>query len=108
MMQVDTQSLTDLITSCFNLSMDGRLKLDQQKEFNAQGKRLRGSLLNLLSARFNDRTQEVTDANTQLAAVNATVQQVSQRLANVAAALQDVADLVGVLDDLLKLAATFV
>jgi len=104
MMQVDSTTLTQVITNAFNLSMDGRLSTAQQMQFNNLGKRLRGDLLDLLSSYFNDGTQAVLNANAQLAAVNTQIQQATNDLANIATVVQNVANLAGVLDGLLALA----
>jgi hypothetical protein len=107
MISLDTPTLTQLISNCFKLSMDGALTDDQRNEFLVVGKRLRGSLLNLISAQFNDGTREVIDANKQLDGTNKQVAKVTQELANVANTLVQINRLVVVLDDLLKIAASF-
>jgi geranylgeranyl pyrophosphate synthase len=107
MITVDTTTLADIINQCFAFSADGRFSDDQQGAFLADGKRLRGLLLNLLSAQFNDGTQSVLDANTKLTAVNKQLEQDAVVLANAAQALNNVANLVGTLDKLLNVAASF-
>jgi hypothetical protein len=107
MISVDTPTLTELITNCFKLSMDGALTDEQRNEFLVAGKRLRGSLLNLLSAQFNDATQEVLDANSELDETNEQVVLVTDHLASVDNTLARINSLVTVLDDLLKIAASF-
>lgn len=107
MLSVDTPTLTNLIKTCFNLSMDGRVADDKQSEFLVLGKRLRGCLVNLLSAQFNDGTQQVLDANQQLNQVNQQTAQAVQSLAAAANVLSQINTLVRVLDDLLKIASSF-
>jgi hypothetical protein len=107
MMNVDTPTLANLITTCFNLSMDGRLNDAHQREFLIEGKRLRGCLINLLTARFNDGTQQVLTANQQLAQVNQQTLQLTNNLANAANVLAQINAMVVVLDQLLQLAASF-
>ena len=108
MLKVDTSSLTDVINQCFDYSMDGRFDLNQQSAFLAEGKRLRGLLLNLLSAQFDDRTQAVVDANKQLDAVNTSLLNSTAVLAKTAQTLNDIANLVGNLDKLLNVATSFI
>jgi hypothetical protein len=107
MLSVDTPTLTNIIKTCFNLSMDGRVADDQQSEFLVTGKRLRGCLVNLLSAQFNDGTQQVLDANQQLNQINQRTAHAADSLAATANILNQINTLVHVLDDLLKLAASF-
>jgi hypothetical protein len=73
----------------------------------AVGKRLRGSLLNLLSATFNDGTKEVVKANQLLKQRNQELANSTQLLNNASTVLKKLTDLVGLLDGLLKLAAGF-
>ena len=107
MLTVDTQALTQVITTCFNLAMDGRLNRDQQKSFLVAGKRLRGTLVNLISAQFNDGTPEVLAANQQLVQVNLQVAQAVNNFGTLATVLDQINILVGGLDELLKLASSF-
>ena len=107
MMKVDTRTLASIINQCFDYSMDGRFSSDQQTVFLADGKRLRGLLMNLLSAQFDEGTPAVVNANKQLADVNATLSQSAAALANAAQVMSDVAALVGNLDKLLNVAESF-
>ena len=107
MLKVDTATLTDIVNQCFDFSMDGRFSQAQRTIFLADGKRLRGLLMNLLSAQFDEGNQRVLDANDQLSKVNARLADSAAALANVAQTLGDVATLVGNLDKLLNVAASF-
>lgn len=107
MIKVDTTTLSNIINQCFGYATDGRFSSGQQTAFLADGKRLRGLLLNLLSARFDDGTQPVLDANKQLAVVNTQLSNAATALANAAQTLNSVAGLVGNLDKLLNVAASF-
>ena|SRR5436190_13090726 len=107
MMRVDSARLSEAINACFDLSMDNRLAADQRAGFLATGKRLRGSLLNLLTAQFNDGTQEVTDANGRLGQVATLLADRARVLSDAADALDQAGRLVKILDDLLKIAAQF-
>src|SRR5260370_14900556 len=108
MIKVDTTTFSEIINQCFAWSSDGRLSADQQGILLTDGKRLRGLLLNLLSAQFNDGTQAVLDANNQLTTVNTKLANSAAALANTAQTLNDVAGLVGNLDKLLNVAASFI
>lgn len=107
-MKCDTATLTQIIDKCFDLSMDGRVKPEQRSEFLALGKRLRGSLLNLLSAQFDDGTKAVEDANTKLTKINSDLANEANTLNNLAFTIANITTLVGTLDKLIGLAKSFV
>jgi hypothetical protein len=106
-MKTNNPGLTEIIDQCFDYSMDGRVSPADQTEFLAIGKRLRGSLLNLLSANFNDGTKAVLDANQSIDDLNKDLANSAQVLANAATTLNELDQLVGILDGLLKLASGF-
>ena len=108
MIKVDNTTLADIINQCFGYSSDGRLSPGQQAMLLADGKRLRGLLLNLLSAQFDDGTQAVLDANGQLKTLNAELANSAAALENAAQTLDDVSSLVGNLDKLLNVVAKFI
>jgi geranylgeranyl pyrophosphate synthase len=108
MIRVDTTTLADLINRCFAFATDARVPRDAQVAFLADGKRLRGLLLNLLSAQFDDGTQAVLEANQEITNVNAQLSNMVAALANIAASLAAVASIVGSLDKLLGVAVAFV
>ena len=108
-MRINNTDLTQLIESCFDLSMDVRIKdVNTRGDFLAFGKRLRGSLLNLLTAQFANDTQAVIDANKQLKVVNQDLVKIKQDLQNIVQVIGQLGNLVSILDDLLKIASTFV
>jgi hypothetical protein len=108
MMKVDTTTLAEVISQCFENSTDGRFTTEERALFLADGKRLRGLLVNLLSAQFEDGTQQVIDANVELKTVNADLKASEMSLAQTATTLNNVARLVGTLDGLLNVAVKFV
>lgn len=108
MMKCDTTSLTQIIDKCFDYSGDGRLGDTQRKQFLALGKRLRGSLLNLLSAQFEDNTAAVQNANADLGKINTQLSDDVATLNNVDATLTEISSLVGTLDKLIGVAKSFV
>lgn len=107
-MTVDTTTLADIINQCFAFSSDGRFSSDQQSSFLADGKRLRGLLMNLLSAQFNDGTPAVLNANAKLTDVNTQLDNDAAVLGQAAEVLTNISNLVGTLDKLLNVAESFV
>jgi hypothetical protein len=105
---VDTATLTMVINQCFSYATDARVSPADQQSFLIEGKRLRGQLLNLLSAQFNVGSPQLTAATNSLTAVNTTLSQSATALANTAATLNGIAALVGTLDKLLTVATSFV
>ena len=103
MITTDTTTLASLIKTCFILSADLDLSPDQRKAFLVAGKQLRGSLVNLLSATFQDGTQAVLDTNKKLNQINQQTAQLTKNLTKADEVLNQVNGLVGVLDGLLKL-----
>ncbi|HME42378.1 MAG TPA: hypothetical protein VKF36_04765 [Syntrophorhabdales bacterium] len=106
--RVDTRTLTDNINQCFTLSATGGISPQQQAAFLADGKRLRGLLLNLLSAEFDENTPKLLDANKKLQEVNAQLLNSADVLSKTAGVLKNMADLIGILDGLLGVAAKFI
>ncbi|MBS0420736.1 MAG: hypothetical protein JSR66_23705 [Proteobacteria bacterium] len=106
-MSVDTTTLTIMISALVDDSMDDRFTDQQKLQCMVLAKRLRGTLVNLLSVRFNDGTARVTRANADLSAINTQVQEVSANLESFAETAANVAGLVAQLDDLLTLAVKF-
>jgi hypothetical protein len=104
---VDTSTLTSMISTLVDDSMDGRFSPAQQQQCMVLAKRLRGTLMNLLSARFNDGTPQVVQANSDLNTVNNQIQVAATNLGAFAQTLANVTSLVGQLDSLLALAAKF-
>lgn len=107
-MKVNNADLAQLAERCFDLSMDGGVQLSDQKDFLAMGKRLRGSLLNLLTAKFEEGTQSVVNANTMIDDLNKKMSNVTQVLNNTSQVIAQIGKLVSILDDLLKIATAFV
>jgi hypothetical protein len=105
--RVDSVALTDIITTAFDLSMDGRLRPAERQGFLVAGKRLRGALVNLLTARFDAGTAELEAANGSIRKVNGDLKASAQSLAQIAERLQELSTLAGSLDALLSVAAGF-
>lgn len=106
--QFDTVALTDIINDCFLLSMDGRLSIDQQTEMLTLGKRLRGTLINIISAIFDDQTEDFQKATADLKKVNNDLKAQIQQLTNLAQTVKEIGALIGDLDKLLSVATAFV
>jgi hypothetical protein len=107
-MTLDTITLTTIINRCFEYSLDGQLSESKRAKFLVQGKRLRGHLMNLLSAQFEEGTQAVLDANAKLKEVNKELKDSAAVIENAVNTLSNIAQLVGSLDRLLSIAVAFV
>jgi hypothetical protein len=104
--RLDVANLTRVVERSFDYAMDGRLTPARRRGFLIAGKRLRGCLLNLISARFNQ-TAELDAANERLGAVTARLEDESEAIDHAASVLGDLARLASVLDALVGVAATF-
>jgi hypothetical protein len=104
----DVKALTEIVDRCFDLAMDNRLTEAQCTKYLVAGKKLRGSLLNLISARFEEGTAELEEANEQLADVNAALKKDAEAIKNVADTVKSLSTLVGSLDKLLGVAESFI
>jgi hypothetical protein len=105
---IDTTTLTVVINQCFLYATDARVSVPDQNSFLIEGKRLRGQLLNLLSAQFNSSSSQFAAATASLTAVNSTLSKSAAALASTAATLASIATLVSTLDKLLAVATSFV
>jgi hypothetical protein len=105
---VDTAALATLINQCFAKVLNGTYSASDQNRFLIEGKRLRGQLMNLLSAQFDAAVPQLATVNASLAKLNTKLSDDATVLANTAKTLNDIDTLVGNLDGLLKLAAGFV
>lgn len=105
--RVDSVTLTAVIEKCLDFSMDGRLTQEHRSAFLTVAKRLRGLLLNLLSARFDKDTPDLLDSNAELARINRQLKKKTDTLAKAAETLADLAKVVGSLDKLLGVAKVF-
>lgn len=108
MARLENQKLTQIVEQCFDLSMDGSLSTEQRREYRALGKRLRGSLMNLLSQQFDAAAPEFIAANQSLQATSDELAKAQQSLDEAAKALARVGELAGKLDDVLKVAEKLV
>jgi hypothetical protein len=108
MTRVDTTTLAEVVKQCFEHSTDGRFTPEERARFLTEGKRLRGLLMDLLSAQFTDGTEALVDANAAVRAVNADLKASAEQLARIATTLTNIARLVGTLDKLLNVAVSFV
>ena len=108
MLTIDATALSNIISQCFAFATDGRFTTAQQNAFLGDGKRLRGLLLNLISAKFNDGTQSVLDANQKLLGVNTSLSNSATVLASTVQTLNNITSLVGTLDKLINVAVGFV
>lgn len=105
--RIDNVTITKMILLCFDLSTDGGVPAEFRPDFLALGKRLRGTQVNLLSAEFDNSAPQFIEAKDMLRAVNKTLKETADKLKKFADTVEEVGKLIGVLDDLLKIAAGF-
>lgn len=106
-MKLDGVALASVIDILLDLSMDVRLPPKSRKKCLVSAKQLRGNYLNLVTARFDEGTKKLSDANAQLQKVNTQLRNAKAYLDQAVAALASVARLGAILDELLKIAAKF-
>ena len=100
----DTQTLTQLIERCFDLSMSGAVPPALRAEYLAHGKRLRELLLRLLGARFDATSAEFQRASTALQDTNAALARAAGELQQVTQVVARLGELAGYLDKALAVA----
>lgn len=105
--RVDAVALTVTIDRCLDYSMDGRLTEPERMQFLIAAKRLRGALLNLLSARFDEGTPALSSANAELRRVSTALKKETAVIENAARTLAELTALVAALDRLLGVAVGF-
>jgi hypothetical protein len=103
----DAPRLAQIVERCFDYAMDGRLSSERRTKFLVAGKRLRGSLLNLIAARFND-TKALAAANARLEAVNSQLARQKEVLERTSQVIRGLDTLISALDRLLGTATRFV
>jgi hypothetical protein len=103
-MKTDNQELVKCIEACLDLSMDDRLPQARQNEMLALGKRLRGSLVNLLTAEFPEDLRQVAEANQKLQSINQALTDKTQAIEQITDTIHKLSGLVKILDGLLKFA----
>ncbi|MHC4570896.1 MAG: hypothetical protein ACYS0C_02310 [Planctomycetota bacterium] len=106
-MRTDNQKLASIIELCFDYSSNDRVSEEDQKKFLALGKRLRGTLLNLITAEFEADTAQVIEANSQIESVNNKLRNEAQVLDDIANTIEQLGRLASILDDLIGIAAIF-
>ena len=104
----DTQTLTQLIERCFDLSMSGAVPAATRAEYLAHGKRLRELLLRLLGARFDAGSAEFQRAGTALKATNEALARSAQDLTQVTQVVARLGELAGYLDQALAVAGKLI
>jgi len=106
--RIDSASLSKLIVTCFDLAGDDALSQAQRDAWMTTGKRLRGALLNILTAQFENGTAKVNEANEELKRINKSLKTAVDDLEKLKDELAAAKAMVGTLDSLLKLAIAFV
>ena len=100
----DTQTLTQLIERCFDLSMSGAVPPALRAEYLAHGKRLRELLLRLLGARFDAGSAEFKRASSALQDTNDALARSAGELQQVTQVVARLGELAGYLDQALQVA----
>lgn len=103
-MKTDNQELVKCIEACLDLSMDERLTQACQNEMLALAKRLRGSLMNLLTADFPEDLKQVQEANQELLAISQLLADKNKAIENIAHTTSKIKQVVKGLDGLLRFA----
>jgi hypothetical protein len=106
-MQTDNTTLLDNVQRTLELAVSPDLTDEQRHDYLEKGTALRSRLMTLLTANFNDGTQEVLNANAEIKQVNAKLKQKLKDLQGVAETVGALASLVSTLDDLFKLPFAF-
>ena len=104
----DTQTLTQLIERCFDLSMSGAVPAPLRAEYLAHGKRLRELLLRLLGARFDATSAEFQRASTALQDTNEALARSARDLQQVTQVVARLGELAGYLDQALAVAGKLI
>jgi hypothetical protein len=108
MARIDTAQLSEIISACFDFSMDGRLPQEVRNLLLIHGKRLRGAWVNLISAEFDGKTEEFKEASRALEEVDRSLKELVDDLENLVSTIEKVGRLVKTLDDILALATAFI
>ncbi len=102
---INTDALAAAIRLCFEKARDNATYSEEQcAEFLFQGKRLRGLLVNLISATFTAPTPEVDAVNQALDDLVARLDDNAAALEHYADTIKKIEELVGALDGVLKFA----
>jgi hypothetical protein len=104
----DTQTLTQLVERCFDLSMSGAVPAKTRAEYLAHGKRLRELLLRLLGARFDAASAEFQQASASLRDTNQALSRAAGDLQQVTQAVARLGELAGYLDQALSVAGRLI
>lgn len=103
----DSSKLAELVTLCFDLSQKPGVKKEEAEKLILLGKRLRGVLMNILTARFQANDQGFAKATQSL---NETTQVMKDALADieeVSEAIKRTTETLKVVDKLLGIAIAF-
>src|SRR5512142_1339687 len=102
---VNTDALSAAVRLCFaNARANETFSPEQCAEFLFQGKRLRGLLVNLISATFTTPVPEVDEANDQLDALVTRLDDTAETLQKYADTIERIGEVVALLDRALKFA----
>lgn len=105
--KIDSAKLADITQEVFGLSMDDRFTSEQRSKLLVIGKKLRGSLVNLITATFEANAPALIEANEKLDTVNSLIKDEIDRLDSMVTVVENLTTLVGALDMLLDSASGF-
>lgn len=104
---VDTAALANLIGALLDLSTTSGIPTKTQDEAAVTARRLRGNLVSILSARFDEGTAALLRVNKRIADLNKGLAQDKVTLGSYAKLVQKASKLVSGLDKLMARAAKF-
>lgn len=104
---VDTAQLTTIINALLDLSTTSGIRADIKDEAAVAARRLRGSLVAILSARFDEGTDALTKVNKTITDLNAGLAADGVTLDGYAKLVDKATKLVAGLDKLMGLASKF-
>ena len=104
---LDAEPLAKLIQFCFKLSQKPGISEKQSHNLIVLGKKLRGVLLNILSAQFDASTQLFIDSTNELKETNKALKEALDDLQKTADAIKKATGVLKLLDKLLGIAVGF-
>lgn len=104
---LDAELLTRLILLCFKLSQKPGISDNQSRNLIVLGKKLRGILLNILTAKFDASTQLFIDSTNELKETNKALKEALDDLKKTADAIKKATGVLKLLDKLLGIAVGF-
>jgi phage-related tail protein len=105
--KTDNLKLAEIAILCFDLGTSESVPPELRPAFLVLGKRLRGTLMNLLSAQFDSQTPKFIEANKKIGEANKALKKTAEDLKEAADTIEQTGKLIGILDGLLGIAIRF-